>query len=65
MKEKLTAIKLHFKNGTLKTFNIDDDATFRAKNGFQYIDFNGKPALAFATSEVSFIEYFYSDAGSK
>lgn len=65
MEKKLTAIKLHFKNGFLKAFNIDGNVTFRAKNDFQYIDLDGNPVLAFATSEVSFIEYFYSDAGSK
>ncbi len=65
MEKKLAAIKMHFKNGTLKAFNVDGNVTFRAKNGFQYIDLDGKPILVFATSEISFIEYFYSEVESK
>lgn len=65
MEKKLTAIKVHFKNGTARKFSVNGNTTFRAKNEFQHIDADGKTFVSIATSEISYIEYFYSEAENK
>ena len=65
MEKKLTAIKVHFKNRTARKFSVNGNTTFRAKNEFQHIDEDGKTIVSIATSEIDFIEYFYSEVESK
>ena len=60
MEKKLTAIKVHFKNGTARKFSVNGNTSFRTKNEFQHINEDGKTIVSIVTSEISFIEYFYS-----
>lgn len=65
MKKKLTAIRVRLKDGTSLNFNVDGNIVFRQVGEFLHLGNDGKTLATVVTSEVSFIEYFYSDAGSK
>lgn len=65
MKKKLTAIRVRLKDGTYINFNVDGNIVFRQVGEFLHLDNNGKTLATVATSEISFIEYFYSEAKSQ
>lgn len=65
MEKKLSAITVHLKNGTARKFSVNGNITFRQAGEFLHLDNDGKTLATIATSELSFIEYSYSEAESK
>lgn len=65
MEKKLTAIKVHLKNGAFRNFSVNGKVNFRQLGDFIHIDDDGKTFVTIAMCELSFVEYFYSEAESK
>lgn len=64
MKE-LNAAIIHLKDVTSLNFNVDGNIVFRQVGEFLHLDNNGKTLATVATSEISYIEYFYSELENK
>lgn len=65
MEKKLNATRVHLKDGKNINLNVDGNIVFRRVDEFLYLDNDGKTLVTIATSEISFIEYFYSEAKSQ
>lgn len=64
MKE-LNAAIIHLKDVTCLNFNVDGNLVFRQVGEFLHVDNNGKTLVTVATSEINYIEYFYSETKSE
>lgn len=65
MEKKLNAIRVHLKDGTNINLNVDGTIIFRQVGEFLHLDNNGKTLATVATSEISYIKYFYSEVENK
>lgn len=65
MEKKLNATIVHLKDVTSINLNVDGDIVFRQVGEFLHLDNDGKTLVSIATSEISYIEYFYSEAENK
>lgn len=65
MEKKLNATSVHLKDATSINLNVDGTIVFRQVGEFMHLDNDGKTLVTIATSEISYIEYFYSEAESK
>lgn len=65
MEKKLNATRVHLKDETNINLCVDGTIVFRQVGEFLHIDNDGKTLATVATSEISYIEYFYSEAKSK
>lgn len=65
MEKKLNAAIVHLKDVTSINLNVDGTIVFRQVGEFLHLDNDGKTLVSIATSEISYIEYFYSEAESK
>lgn len=65
MEKKLNAAIVHLKDATSINLNVDGTIVFRQVGEFLYLDNDGRTLVSIATSEISYIEYFYSEAESK
>lgn len=65
MEKKLNATIVHLKDGTNIKLNVDGTIVFRQVGEFMHLDNDGKTLVTIATSEISYIEYFYSEAENK
>lgn len=65
MEKKLNAISVHLKDATSINLNVDGTIVFRQVGEFMHLDNDGKTLVTIATSEISYIEYFYSEVEDK
>lgn len=65
MEKKLNATSVHLKDATSINLNVDGTIVFRQVGEFLYLDNDGRTLVSIATSEISYIEYFYSEAENK
>lgn len=65
MEKKLNAIRVHLKDGTNINLNVDGTIIFRQVGEFMHLDNDGKKLVSIATSEISYIKYFYSELENK
>lgn len=65
MEKKLNATSVHLKDATSINLNVDGTIVFRQVGEFMHLDNDGKTLVTIATSEISYIEYFYSEAENK
>lgn len=65
MEKKITAIRTRLKDGTYINFYEEGGINLQPAGKFLRVNKGGETLAAFATSEISFIEYFYSEAENK
>lgn len=56
---------IHLKDVTSLNFSVDGNIVFRQVGEFLHVYNNRKKLISVATSEISYIEYFYSEAKSE
>ncbi len=56
---------IHLKDATNLNFSVDGSLVFQQVDEFLHVYNNGIKLISVVTSEISYIEYFYSEAKSE